>query len=490
MTSNPEPIVQQLEHEFQNLLTYVTGPDAQAHTAYTVELTLFRRLLALGAMLLRLFFVTRAAIRPAEPVTGPDGTRLPYHDQRATTYYSVFGKVRFWRHSFTAPGHEGLCPLDAELSLPAHCYSDLLREWAVYGTTDESYRESQTVLERILGVSLSLQALERGVAEAGQDVTPFYEQPAESTTPPLVETILVVQADGKGVPMVQLPPQTPSVRLGKGQKRTKKKEAVVTGLYSIAPYCRTPQEVVAVLLQDPGRPEVALRPRPVGKELRATLAGKAEAMSCLAQRVAQRDGAHIQQRVALTDGAEALPQQVVAHVPAYTLILDVIHATEYLWDTANALLGETHPQRTAWVRAYLEALLAGQIEAVITALEAEGKDPACTVTQRQVVRRTVGYYRRNRPYMCYDEYLAQGWPIGTGVVEGACRHLVKDRMEQSGMRWTQDGAQGVLDLRAVRINGHWDRYWQFHRHQQHQRLYGRSTSAPALAEARALEWAA
>jgi hypothetical protein len=278
--------------------------------------------------------------------------------------------------------------------------------------------------------------------------------------------------------------------LGKGQKRTKKTEAVVTGLYSMAPYCRTPQEVVAALLQDPGCPEPALRPRPAGKELRATQAGKAEAMSCLAQRVAQRDGAHSQQRVALTDGAKALQQQVVAHVPAYTLILDVIHATESLWDTANALLGETHPQRTAWVRAYLEALLAGQIEAVITALEAAGQDPTCTATPRQVVRRTVGYYRRNRPYMCDDESLAHGWPIGTGVVAGACRHLVNDRLEPSGRRWTQDGAQGVLDRRAVRINGHWDRYWQFHRYQPHQRLYGRSTSAPALAEARALAWAA
>src|SRR5215208_4932118 len=117
MTSNPESIVQPVQCEFQNLLAYVAGPDARAQTAYTVELTLFRRLLALGAMLLRLFFVTRAAGRPAEPVTSPDGMRLTYHDQRPTTYYSVFGKVRFWRHSFTAPGHESLCPLDAELSL-------------------------------------------------------------------------------------------------------------------------------------------------------------------------------------------------------------------------------------------------------------------------------------------------------------------------------------------------------------------------------------
>lgn len=152
--------------------------------------------------------------------------------------------------------------------------------------------------------------------------------------------------------------------------------------------------------------------------------------------------------------------------------------------------GETHPHRTAWVRSSLEPVLAGQMEAVITALEAEAHDPACTAPQRQAVQRTIGYYRRNRPYMRYDEYLAQGWPMGTGVIEGACGHLVKDRMEQSGMRWTKAGAQAVLDLRAVRINGHWDRSWQFHRQQQHQRLYHNATPVPEQAESHLLEWAA
>jgi hypothetical protein len=347
MTSNPEPIVQQVQHDVQNLLAYVTGPQARAQTAYTVELTLFRRLLALGALLWRLFLVTRAAMRPAEPVLAPDGTPLTYHDQRPTTYYSVFGKVCFDRHYFTARGHEGRCPLDAELSLPAYCYSDLLREWAVYGTTDESSRESQTVLARILGLSLSVQALETSCAKAGEDVATFYEQPAAPPPASTVDTILVIQADGKGVPMVPPPTQTPPIRLGIGQKRTKKKEAVVTGLYTIAPYPRTPREVVTALLQDPDHPERDPRPAPVGKELRATLEGKAVAMGHLAQQVAQREGPHIQQRVALSDGAEALQEQWLAHFPEPTLVLDIIHTTEYLWDTADALLGETHPPRTA-----------------------------------------------------------------------------------------------------------------------------------------------
>jgi hypothetical protein len=131
MTSNPEPLVQPRPHEFQHLLAYVTGPEARSQTAYTVELTLFRRLLGLGAALLRLFLVTRAAVRPAEPVTAPDGTRLTCHDQRPTIDSSVVGNVGFARPYFIAPGQTGRCPLDAELSLPARGDADLLREWAV-----------------------------------------------------------------------------------------------------------------------------------------------------------------------------------------------------------------------------------------------------------------------------------------------------------------------------------------------------------------------
>jgi hypothetical protein len=301
-------------------------------------------------------------------------------------------------------------------------------------------------------------------------VAACYEQPTEPTTAATVDTILGVQADGKGGPMGQPPTTTLPARLGKGQKRTKKKEAIVTSLYTVAPYPRTPQVVVAALLREGAGPATAARPGPVGKELRATLEGKEVAVTRWAHRAGQRDGPHIQQRVALTDGADALQEQVVTHVPEHTLVLAVIHATAYLWDAATALLGETHPHRTTWVRSYVEPLLSGAMDAVIAAVEAEGNDPTRTATQQQAVWRTVGYYQRNRPYMHYDEYLARGWPMGTGVVEGACGHLVKDRMEPSGMRWTQAGAQAVLDLRAVRLNGHWEAYWQFHRQQQHQRL--------------------
>jgi hypothetical protein len=488
MSSNADAIVAQIQQDMQALMTYVTGPETANKTAYTVELTLFRRLLALGAALLRLFFLTRAASRPAAP-TSPDGIVLDYHDQRLTTYVSIFGKLRFPRHYFVAPNQTGCCPVDADLSLPERCYSDLLRAWTGYDATDGAYRETASTIERILGLDLSVAALETNVREDAQDVATFYAQPASATTPATAGAILVVQADGKGIPMVQPPADEKPLRLGKGQKRTKKKEAIVTSLYTIAPYVRTPQDVRAALLHEERRADHPTRPTPVCKETRATLAGKAAALQTLQQRACQRDGRHIHARVALTDGAESLQQHMLTTFPTYTLILDIIHASEYLWDTATTLLGETNSARTAWVAAKLDLVLAGQTGTVIAQLKQEAAEARWSETQRKVIERTIGYYERNQAYMRYDQYLAQGWPIGTGVVEGACGHLVKDRMEQAGMRWTQDGAQAMLDLRAVRINGDWDAYWQFHRQQQHQRLYGAAPMA-ASPEAQALQMAA
>jgi len=487
MSSNPDEIVQQMHTDFQSLIAYVRDAESRTRTAAEVECTLFRRLLALGLELLRLFFLTRAAVRPSTPTTTATGTPIPAHDRRPIDYVSVFGKLSFARQYFYAAGSGGVCPLDAALSLPARCYSDLLRDWLAYDCTDGAYRETSTTVQRLLGLNLSIQSLERVVADDACDVAAFYDRHPDPLPPTSMGTILVAQADGKGIPMVQ-PLAAPSpVRLGKGQKRTKKKEAIVTALYTIAPYPRTPQDVLAALLHDPRPPDLPQRPRPIQKELRATLDGKAAAITRLAQRARIRDGRHIQDRVALTDGAEPLQVQMQTQLPTATLVLDIIHATEYLWDTATALLGETNPGRTPWVRGHLEAILMGHTATVITALEREAQQPDRTATQGAALQTTIGYYQRNLAYMHYADYLARGWPIGTGVVEGACGHLVKDRMEQAGMRWTKAGAQAMLDLRAVRLTGDWDAYWAFHREQEHARLYGAVHPVPERAETQMLQ---
>jgi hypothetical protein len=479
------------EQQYRGLLAYVTGAETRTAGAYEVELRVFRGVLALGRTLLRVFFETRAVERPAGPVLGTTGTELAYHDRRPVTYLSVFGKIVFRRHAFVAAGQAVVCPLDAELSLPARCSSDLLREWSGFGSADGSYREVAGFLERILGWPLSVQALETAAREDAVDVAAFYERPIEAGAA-VVEaaTILVAQADGKGVPVVQPAPAERPARRGKGAPPNRMREAVVTALYTIQPYQRTAEAVAAALLREPDRPTADPRPRPIHQELRATLDGKAVALARLAARAQQREGPQIRDRVALTDGAPALQEQVRAALPAYPLVLDIIHAVEYLWAAANALLGERHPERTAWVRGHLLALLRGRLADVLAALEAEAADRPLSAAQRQAVATTLRYYRANAAFMRYDQYLARGWPIGTGVVEGACGHLVKDRMEQAGMRWTKDGAHAILDLRAIRLCGHWDAYWAFHRQRQHQRRDGPSATPSAPPEALALASAA
>ncbi len=233
-------------------------------------------------------------------------------------------------HYVTAVGRR--VPLDADLSLPERCYSDLLSERGTYGMTEASYHESQAALEHILKLAMSSAALETMVADAVAGVAAFHAQAARLEVRAADGLLLVVQADSEGVPMVQLPVATRLVWLGKGQKRMKKKDAVVTSLYTIAPYMRTPQEVVAALLQDCNRPPEATRPRSVGKELPATLDGKEVALTRLAERARQREGPHIQERVALTDGTPALRTQIEIHFPQHTLVLDIIHVTDYRWD--------------------------------------------------------------------------------------------------------------------------------------------------------------
>ena len=212
MPSTAEPMIAQVQQQFQGVVAYVTGPETRPAPAYAGALTLVRRLLALGTALLRLVFVTRAAVRPAGPVHSPDGTPLAYHDRRRTTCSSVFGKLAFHRHASTAPHQPVVCPLDAALRLPARCYSDRLRERLSYGTTAESYRESQPVLARPPGLPLSLQALEATMAEAAVDVATVYDQPPGPAAPAAAGPILVAQAEGKGVPLVPDTPRPPPRR--------------------------------------------------------------------------------------------------------------------------------------------------------------------------------------------------------------------------------------------------------------------------------------
>jgi hypothetical protein len=483
MTFNSTQMIPQLREDFERLLAFVTGSQAQTATMDQMERSLFRQVLHMGYQLLRLFVMKRVEGESHAPLVKSNQTVLPYHSQKGQDYFSIFGKLAFERAYFYAWGGSGDCPLDEALSLPEHCYSDLLMESAELLGVEGAYGKGLQVVVRLLGLNMPELALETSVAEHSQTVKAYYHQKAAF---PCTEEgpILVAQADGKGVPLVRRELDL-KVRRGKGDKKTQKKEAIATAVYTIDPYFRTPQEVLDALFRK-GEPS-AERPVPCHKQIFASLKGKEQALKRLATWVQRREGTHICQRVALTDGAEPLQRQMLACLPGFPLVLDIIHAVEYLWKAGTALYGETDPYRTEWVEAQTLQLLSSLTEPVIQLLEDKADSLTHHSQSAKSLRGVANYFRRNLPYMDYAEYLRRGWPIGTGVIEGTCRHLVKDRMELSGMRWTIAGAGALLALRAVNENGDWEDFHSFRRARRHRELYGTPLKTNALEQVERLD---
>lgn len=476
MSTDPSQTKAEIRVEFEMVLDFVTGEQARTATADQIERGLFALLLRLGARLLLLFFQMRAQACSRDEITLADGQVLPYHSEQKRAYFSIFGIIPLWRPYFYETGVAGQTPLDAELSLGSDRYSDLLRDIVEYlAVYVPSYGKAMAILARILNFKVSTRVVQKVIDEDADDVEGYYEQKPPPDQAEEAE-ILVVQADGKGVPMVLEPITEPQVRLGKGQKRGHKKEAIVTTAYTIASAPRTPEEVVASLFHPKNKSsesqeEKPPSPSPQNKHVWATLEGKDTALTRLVERVAARQGDHIQDQIALTDGDPALQKRVQTYFPDFALILDFIHPNEYLWEVANALFGETDERRDAWVENHTLLMLSSKTKQIIADFRTLAAQDGRTKKQREVLNKTANYFERNLPHMDYLTYLAQGWSIASGVIEGACRHFVKDRFELSGMRWTQEGAEQLFHLRAIAENGDWDAYRRYLQRQRHNRLY-------------------
>ncbi|HSR54542.1 MAG TPA: ISKra4 family transposase [Acidobacteriota bacterium] len=498
-------MIRSARQEFDQLLDSLHQQVHTGATAFEVERDLFKQLLALGRSLLALFFTLVAQHSSKHAPERADATDrpLPRHSYKRRRYVSFFGEVLIERPYFWAPGGPGRLPLDEQLSLPPGVYSDFLREHAELLCAHLAYGQTATVLERLLGFRLSTRSLSQMVEDDAQDAVAFYAQQAasEATAEAAAEAadgeILVIQADGKGVPMRPLTREEATakqpVRLRRGQSRTKKKEAVVTSLYWLTPRVRSAEEVVASFFKQPaardesGPADPATDDpdhRPQQKKLWATLEGKDVALARLAQQVRGRDGDHLTCPVALADGCPALQARLREQFPRFELILDFVHVSEYLWKAANALFHEADPQREAWVIARTRELLSGQHAWVVSQLYQVSQRPD------DALAKVARYFEHNAAGMDYRRYLARGWPIASGVIEGACRHLVKDRCEASGMRWHRAGAEQVLALRAIDLNGDWEAYHTYRRAQRHLRLYGCSLEQVETPEEQTLRWAA
>jgi len=486
MIMTPEQAALKAQDQFDALNQFVQQAAEIGLRIDTVEREVFRQLLGLGHTLLSAFVAAQGDGDLGPQAETPEGRtvrRLPQrHDRR---YVSIFGELTITRAVYgTRQGQKiERVPLDERLGLPEGDFSYVLEDWSQRLCLKESFAEAGQSLEMLLGLRLGTRALER-MNRAVAAYAPAFQASLEVPPPEEEGPLLVVTADGKGVPMRRPPPDGPKPhhRRTKGEKANKKQMACVGAVYSIEPFVRKAEDIIDEVLRDQ---KAKQRPRPQHKHVWAEMSREIggievpakEGLFCqLYTELTLRNLGQDRPVICLLDGERALWDAQQVYFPEAVGILDLFHVLERLWAVAHCFHKEGSDGAKQFVEYRLRDLLQGRVSYVISGLKHRLRTEKLSGQRRKVVRSAVEYLSNNRGHMRYDEYLAAGYPIGSGVAEGACRHLVKDRLEQTGMRWTVEGAQAMLQVRALYLNDQWGDYLGFRVEQEQARLYKRDAA--------------
>ena len=410
-----------------------------------------------------------------ETVRTPDGRILKRSDQPAERRIrTVFGEHHFSSYTYAKGARQKieLRPIDARMGLPEGEYSYLLQEFSQYFCIEEAFEKAQQGIDKVLGQKLPVDSLERINRELGRQAEAFLE---ELPKPPAKEEgeLLVLTADGKGVPMIRKDAEAlPAFNAVK--RRGNRRVATLASVYSVDRYQRSAEHVVAALFREERQTKDKDRPRPCHKHVVARftrieeeegqeliIPGTHEAFRWAGEQVDQRRKRK-QPLLRLCDGQEDYPETSNVYLAEKHQdvidILDILHVAIYVWAAAKALCGGNREEAEALARERLLRILQGQVHGVTLGLRQMATRRKLQGSTLEEVATACNYFEKNAYRMRYDEYLKEGYPIATGVIEGACRHLVKDRMERSGMRWRLSGAAPMLMLRAIHVSNHWDTF--------------------------------
>ncbi len=479
-----------LQTEVNEIVQFIQTAVDKRLAAHEVEEGIWRRVLQIGRKSLGMFFDLHGDGDEGTQVTLAEGhTVKSLSDPHRRSYLSIFGEFELWRIVYgTREGQEiEYIPLDARLQLPRNKFSYLLQDWDQSITLEMPFNQVSTTIEKILGLRQSVHSLERCGRHLAEEVPNFWE---EQPTPPSEEegALLVCTADGKGVPMRQPAEQAciDGVKLDKGMRPGSKKMALVGSVYTIEVYLRTPDEVLDALFRKPVTSPAppSARPKPCFKHVRAALirdeagttAPQVESIfGWMAQEATARGMAAQRPLILLMDGQESLWNAGLEYLPEQDFevieILDLIHAVSYIWKAVHLFHSSGSDRAFKLAKKQLRRILSGDVETVIRSLRRMALRRVLKGKRREDLEKICNYFRNNAERMAYAEYLAAGYPIASGIIEGACRTVVNDRMERSGMRWVFDGAHAMLGLRSIRLSGLWDDFIKFRINQEAQRLY-------------------
>jgi hypothetical protein len=345
------------------------------------------------------------------------------------------------------------------------------------------FQEALDNLHEDLGADIPKRSAERILVDASQDVETFYAR-RTGAHPKATGPILVAAVDCKGIPMVRPGPAPRVVRRGKGEKANKKRMATVAAVYTMKPRVRTPLQVVKSLFREAKSPRRKGRDGgPERKRVWASLrAGKDAFIEDVKAEVERRDPHEQKTRVVVSDGERALQIRMGRALPGAVVVLDIIHALEKVWIAAYVFHPEGSPEAQEFVRERALRILEGGVGQVVKGLRQMATKHRLSPARRKTLRNMADYLYRNRFRMRYDDYLARGLPIASGNVEGACKNLIRDRMERSGMRWSEEGAEAMVKVRAVYLSDDFEEYWNYHVQQEQGRLYPPNLWQPVCAK--------
>lgn len=408
-----------------------------------------------------------------------------------------FGEVIVPRMGYGGRGMDSVFPLDSVLNLPPDKYSHGLRKALAAAVLEGSFDNSLAHLDRLGGGHLGKRQAEEVVVRLSADFEAFYGQAlgAVVDTEKAGKPLLVLSADGKGIVMhpdslreatkaaAQGGEHKQLTRLSPGEKRHRKRMATVVSVYEVEPHPRRAEQVL-----DRQHESDAVRPKPQRKRTWAGVEKNQKAMveEAFVEAI-RRDPDQQMKWVVLVDGNEDLLRQVYATAKRYkvdiVVVQDFIHVLEYLWKAAHALHPDQSDERERWVGDRAKAVLQGHAREVAIGLRRAATRAQLRWKKREPVDKAADYIENNQQRLRYDQALAQGLPIATGVIEGACRHLVKDRMDSTGARWGLDRAEAILKLRSLKVSGDLNAYWAFHFRREHERNYPMAPLPVPLQEA-------
>ena len=421
---------------------------------------------------------------PKRLVQTADGQDLNHvKNKTSRNIISLFGKVKVNRKSYSQRDQASQFPLDAQFNLPDDQYSDGIRQRNALEAIKSSFDNAIESIDKTTGGHIPKRQSLQLVQDVAQDFELYYEQ-NHYQRPEDTDDLLVLTFDGKGIVMrpdglrectkkAALKSKKLNSRLSPGEKKDRKRMAQVAAVYTVLPHHRTAEFIMK------GHEDEVSKIKPFqvparNKRVWASVEREVEAVIEEAfQEALHRDPKQQRKWVILIDGHPhqiKLIQRVMKRLKVNaTIVMDFIHVLEYLWKAAWCFFDKGDDAVESWIEKRAIKILNGQCSQVAKGIRISASKQK--LNKREAVDKCADYLIKNKKRLAYDTALADGLPIASGVIEGACRHLINDRLDITGARWSLAGAEAMLKLRSLKSSGDFDEYWSFHKKQSKLRLY-------------------